>query len=241
MNFVIGDVHGEVSKLKSLIQNILHVDKKPKLTFLGDYLDKGENPFQTLSLLEKIKKDFECTFLIGNHEYYWLKLNNNVPKIYNYLWKYGALSTMKSFCLKSNDLFILKKKMLDKFKTFFNCLEPYQIIDNFIIVHSGIHPNDFNKEIERIKIERLLFNRYGFLLKKSKYLERFIIFGHTGFYFPFYDSYKIGIDTAACYINTQPLTAFCIETRQFIDSNNTILELAAVDINFCPIIPRMLL
>jgi hypothetical protein len=40
-----------------------------------------------------------------------------------------------------------------------------------------------------------------------------VIFGHTGFYYPYSNEYKIGVDTAACFLETQPLTAFCIENN----------------------------
>ena len=42
MNFVIGDIHGEVTKLKSLIKLIDKNEANPSFIFIGDYIDKGE-------------------------------------------------------------------------------------------------------------------------------------------------------------------------------------------------------
>ena len=60
MRFVIGDIHGEISKLKLLIKYILTLDKDPELIFIGDYLDKGEDPLAVLEFLISLNKQYDC-------------------------------------------------------------------------------------------------------------------------------------------------------------------------------------
>ena len=47
MKFIIGDIHGEITKLKLLVKFIKDIDDKPELIFIGDYLDKGESSKKT--------------------------------------------------------------------------------------------------------------------------------------------------------------------------------------------------
>jgi diadenosine tetraphosphatase ApaH/serine/threonine PP2A family protein phosphatase len=107
------------------------------------------------------------------------------------------------------------------------------------MTHSGIPPGYFDIEISRIPQEKLLFNRYDFISSEKFFFGKKIIFGHTGFFSPLYDTFKIGIDTAACYIESQPLTAFCAEGEFFIDSTGNRFLLNAIDLSCCPVIPRV--
>ena len=65
-----------------------------------------------------------------------------------------------------------------------------------------------------------------------------VVFGHTSFYKPYSDEYKIGVDTGACYLEGQPLTAFCVEEELFLNSNRESYLLKKMDNNNCPNIIR---
>lgn len=240
MNFVIGDIHGEITKLKLLIKQISLIDNMPSLIFIGDYLDKGENVRQTLSYTYELAKQYPTIFLIGNHEYLWLNLVNNNQKdteIEKYLLKYGAKMTLHSF--SSNNLLETRERLLDDFQWLFQSLIPHYLIEDYLIVHSGLKPVDFIKAPNDINLKDKLFNRYDFIRNENLYLNKYkIIFGHTGFYAPYVDHTKIGIDTAACFLPEQPLTAFCIEGGFFINSLGSKVQLKEVPDNFSPNIPR---
>jgi serine/threonine protein phosphatase 1 len=238
MTFAIGDIHGEYSKLKLLIKNILSFDDNAQFIFIGDYIDKGENSWQTLKYLTQLSNEKECIFLRGNHEYYWELLKENNDKYAEYLIRYGALNTVSSIREKLS-ISEAKKALLLEFKFFFYSLRNYSVINNYVITHSGIPPELFSVSIENIDPEQFLFNRYGFISSSEHYFGKRIIFGHTGFYSPYYDGYKIGIDTAACYLRSQPLTAFCLDEEVFINSNNEFIQLASMDRSCCPVIPRI--
>lgn len=236
MNFVIGDIHGEETKLKLLLKNIISIDTNPSLIFIGDYLDKGENVYATLKYLMELARKHSCVFLRGNHEYFWELLNSDADA--DYLKKYGGNNTVLS--INKNLSYLEAKKILFKeFASFFDSLKNYHVTDKYVITHSGIPPEYYNTAIEKIPSEKFLFNRYDFLQTEKKHSNKIVVFGHTGFYTPYYDGTKIGIDTAACYLPTQPLTAFCTDEDFFINSNNERFDLNTIQLDNCPAIPRV--
>ena len=91
--------------LKRLIYFIRKLDDKPKFIFIGDYIDKGFNSKETLDYLVDFNKEFECVFLIGNHEFYWMEEGREIDeyleiRMLNLLsW---AKSTVLSFSAVSN-------------------------------------------------------------------------------------------------------------------------------------------
>ena len=236
MKFVIGDIHGEITKLKLLVKFIMNIDDKPEIIFIGDYLDKGESSKKTLDFLIQLKNELKCVFVEGNHEYQWMNVSkeNNIEE---YLLKYGGLSTIDSFSNIEN-VFQMKKILLSQYADFFKNLIPYWENENYVITHSGIPPECYNKKLKDINKRLLLFNRYDFIKMKKKYFNKIIIFGHTGFFSPYYDGVKIGLDTAACYFKNQPITAFCLEKKFFINSDNFKQNLKEIDLNSCPNIAR---
>lgn len=237
MIFIIGDIHGEFSKLQSLVKHILRIDSYPLLIFIGDYLDKGESPRLVLDYLVNLSGKYDCIFLMGNHEYIWLNLVQSSEKYEQYLLKYGAENTITSF--RCSGLFETRSKMLSEYAYFFENLKSYWMNNEFIAVHSGIAPKDYDKCLDDIQPRDFLFNRYDFIKKQELFQGKYkVIFGHTGFYQPYVDKYKIGIDTAACFLENQPLSAICLDNMHFYNSNNENYRVDYNKFDFCPMIPR---
>ncbi len=234
MTFVIGDIHGETRKLRQLINYIQEKDYNCNLIFIGDYIDKGNNPKETLDYLVEIDKDLNCVFLMGNHEFYWMK---DSPEINKYLLNYGGKQTVKSFnCNTIKEARLLLK---NQYKDFLANLVPYCFFENYFICHSGFKQNRKTKIISEIPIEDFLFNRYDFIKSNQLFQDKYkVIFGHTGFYSPYIDSFKIGIDTGACFLEEQPLTAFCLEKEFFLNSNGEVTSLSKISNSICPNIIR---
>jgi serine/threonine protein phosphatase 1 len=237
MRFVIGDIHGEISKLKLLLNFIFTFDNEPEFIFIGDYLDKGEDPLAVLEFLTSLNKHYQCTFLYGNHEYIWMHLEPDDLKMKEYLAKYGGYSTLKS--LRMNDFDEGKDKLLSDYTDFFDNLKPFWKDESYVAVHSGISPQNYSTDITIIPLEKLLFNRYDFIKHEEFYMGHYrLIFGHTGFFTPFVSPTKLGIDTAACFIPGQPLSAFCIEKSAMINSESGFKRLEDFNDNCCPNIIR---
>lgn len=237
MKFVIGDIHGEITKLQLLINFITNIDANPEFIFIGDYIDKGESSKRVLDYLLQLNDKYKCVFIEGNHEYQWIKVNeeNNVEE---YLFKYGGRLTIDSF-EEANDVHKTKKIFLNTYKKIFSNLVSYWENDKYVITHSGIPPKNYDKKLKDIEKSDFLFNRYDFIKFQKRYSNKIIIFGHTGFYKPYFDGVKIGLDTAACYLENQPITSFCLDNEFFINSFNEKSNLSDLNLNQCPNIVRV--
>jgi serine/threonine protein phosphatase 1 len=237
MDYVVGDIHGEYVKLQKLLNYILRSDANPSLIFVGDYLDKGQSSKHTLDFLVNLSGKYHCTFLTGNHEYIWLNLFDDFKKNEEYLLKYGAGNTIRSF--ECATLMEARTKMLTEYDYFFESLKSYWINSEFIVVHSGISVEDFDKDPDDIETVNFLFNRYEFIKHEGLFNGKYkVVFGHTGFFKPYVDPYKIGIDTAACFLKCQPLTAICLDNMYFYNSNHETYTVDYENFDFCPVIPR---
>lgn len=64
--FVIGDIHGELDKLKTLLTK-WNPDSE-LLVFLGDYVDRGKNACGVIQLVRKLHQEYGAKAIGGNHE-----------------------------------------------------------------------------------------------------------------------------------------------------------------------------
>lgn len=238
MFYAIGDIHGEAGKLKQLVGHITDNDHTPIFLFIGDFIDKGPESKSVLDYLSDLARQFEVHLIMGNHDYFWLNIGRHQEAV-QFLKKYGGQETLASF--NSDNFYDTRQILTSTYPAIFKKLKPYHIHDKYIFTHSGIDPKNYITPPEQLDITDFLFNRYDFISHMSLYLNKYIIvFGHTGFYFPYVDPYKIGIDTAAVYLKTQPLTAFCLEKQFFIDSNNRIQPMPKqAKQHMCPSIVRL--
>ena len=67
MIYAIGDIHGMKHKLVDLIE-LLPLTSDDHLVFIGDYIDRGPDPFGVVEFLLQLRERQRCTFLLGNHE-----------------------------------------------------------------------------------------------------------------------------------------------------------------------------
>ena len=64
--FVIGDVHGQITMLRRLLEH--WNPGKEKLLFVGDLVDRGEDSKATLELIYRLKNEENAIVLKGNHD-----------------------------------------------------------------------------------------------------------------------------------------------------------------------------
>ncbi len=62
--FVIGDIHGQYDKLKTILE-LAQVNDDDRIIQLGDIVDRGPHPFECIDLLLKWKN---VIFIRGNHD-----------------------------------------------------------------------------------------------------------------------------------------------------------------------------
>ena len=76
--FVVGDIHGELAHLESLLSKLPELAADDTLVFLGDYVDRGEYSRAVLEHLMTLGERVaaKLVFLRGNHEDGWLRVLN---------------------------------------------------------------------------------------------------------------------------------------------------------------------
>ncbi len=192
--FVIGDVHGCLSTLKRLLDKIPWDPVSDTLIFVGDYIDRGENPKGVVDLILSLKEQgakIEC--LLGNHEAMlldYLKGKNRDLYLLN-----GGTTTLASYRAqrkREEDPLIPEDHL-----SFFSELKPYIEFKDYYIVHAGFRPG---KKIEEQSLEDMIWIRYEFIDSDYDFGKK-VIFGHTPFEEPLVTQTKIGIDTGAVYGN----------------------------------------
>lgn len=235
MKFVIGDIHGEITKLKQLVRRLSKYSIDD-LIFVGDYVDKGEDSKATILFLEDLVTTYRCTFLKGDHEYAWLRFFEQ-GEYGRFLLKYGGKTTMRDFGMLGFNKTAAREKFYQPHQSFFQRLRSHIIVDRFIISHAGINPvlaRDL--EWETLNEKEFLFHRFDFIQCHQLIKNKMFIFGHTAFIRPYYDGLKIGIDTGAVYQRTSALTAFELENEFFLNHQGDTVKLLDLDRLACPML-----
>lgn len=72
--YAIGDIHGELGHLMTLMSRLPRLDADDTLVFLGDYIDRGPNSREVVSYLRRLPRMVRAKVvtLRGNHEDAWL-------------------------------------------------------------------------------------------------------------------------------------------------------------------------
>ena len=192
--FAIGDIHGCVDKLNTMMDKIDINFEKDTLVFLGDYIDRGPSSFEVVSSLITLKKKHEdIIFLKGNHEE---MLENYLAGIdrFTYL-SNGGQQTIDSYMKQGT---ISGKELIpEDHIEFFKRLDLFYQTDNYIFVHAGLR----EKIVLQDQLQDdLLWIRQKFIKSNHDFGKR-VIFGHTPLAEPLVQPNKIGIDTGAVYGN----------------------------------------
>jgi len=201
-SFIIGDIHGCLGMLKSLINKIDWHPDRDSLIFLGDYIDRGEDSKGVIDLLIDLQsRSSNIHLLMGNHEDLFLKYLQGEDEV-SFLLN-GGDSTLRSY--RINGAIRIPIDHISFIKSLKIMLE----IDDYYIVHAGFKPGVAIREQSQ---EDCLWIREPFIFSEYDFGKR-IIFGHTPFYLPLMMDNKIGLDTGAVYGNM--LTCLEIPSMKF--------------------------
>lgn len=222
MKYVVGDIHGEISKLEQLI-SYLEGDAE-EFIFVGDYMNKGENSREVLKYLQNLMYNRNTTFLIGNHDFAWMEFARN-GRHGEYLLQYGGRKTLDDFGLSRLLREEIEETLMQPYQDFFDSLQNYCIREGHIISHSGVDPDSWNpcllqdaqEALDVLPTEKFLYNRHNFLEMDISQTDYYWVFGHTAFREPYAHQRKRGVDTGAAYHATAALTAYCLETHTTIN------------------------
>lgn len=97
--FVIGDIHGELGHLRTLVAKLPLLDADDTLVFLGDYVDRGPQSEQVVRVVRAFARDLGCKVvtLRGNHEDAWLRVIERGWVEFVFPPGNGCLATMRSY------------------------------------------------------------------------------------------------------------------------------------------------
>lgn len=105
---VLTDIHGNYTAFKTCVDEILSREIQCFI-FLGDYAGEMAYPTQTMDLIYQLNHDYECYFIKGNKEDYWLDYRQSGEKG----WTKGSSTTGALLYSYQN----LRTKDLDFFAT----------------------------------------------------------------------------------------------------------------------------
>jgi serine/threonine protein phosphatase 1 len=181
----------------------LNMDLDDELVILGDIVDRGPDPKKIVNfILERRREGFQIVVLRGNHEdmyINYLRGEQSIPEAeidnlpITFLWNGGG-KTIKSF--GKNGPSRVHTQFLTSTKLFYET-------EKYIFVHAGLRPHC---ALEDQKPADLMWIREDFLDVPYDFGKR-VVFGHTPTRYinkdrtfaPYFDQYKIGIDTGCVY------------------------------------------
>lgn len=197
----ITDIHGELSKLESVLSKIETRDDDI-FVFMGDYIDRGPNSKGVIDRVIAQSETHKCIYLIGSHEYAYLHARQK-DSYYDYLfWNYGGPATVKSYGSFEN-IYKTHGEFLDN-------LQFYYLTDNYLFVHAGINPRyslEEQDETDFVYIRSAFYNHPHNLPQK-------IIFGHTEFSEPQIQKDKICIDLGCGKYKNAHLCGLILDNNQ---------------------------
>jgi serine/threonine protein phosphatase 1 len=218
--FVIGDIHGCIKTLEKLLFEILAIDEKDLVFFVGDYIDRGPGSKQVVNLINSFRRrDYNLFPVRGNHEQMLLDYYkyNDETWLYN-----GYKPTLLSYGLDSaRDLDYSNLR-------FFSELKHYYITDGFIITHAGLNTSIENPFHD---LSFMLWTRES-QIDRRKTNGRRVISGHTPHSIDEIEASlgqdKIQIDCGCVYLGRHPgtgyLCALDLDTMQLFKQINIDFE-----------------
>ncbi len=231
--YAIGDIHGRLDLLKSLL-SLIERDQKGRadlpvtLIFLGDYVDRGPESKGVVDRLIQGSSPYEPVFLKGNHEALLLSFLNDPGAGSHWLYN-GGDRALLSYGLGLETVHLAAwggpeglAEAVRQFRAvlpaahlhFYEGLKLSCRIGDYFFTHAGVRPNvplDLQSE------DDLLWIRKEFLNSKEDF-GAVIVHGHTPARDPQDLRNRIGLDTFA--VRTGRLTAAGLEgsRRWFIST-----------------------
>ncbi len=207
---VIGDVHGCIRQLETLLPQI---PEDHRVVLVGDYVDRGENSADVLRLLQG-HPDFIC--LKGNHEDMMLNFLRD-PEQHGPRWlRYGGLQTLASFGVRNVraemtaiELVACRDNLLVKMGPelvhWITELRTCDYSGNVLVTHAGANPNTSPDQ----QSEKTLMWGHPEFRTTDRRDGVWVVYGHTIVDQPSAQRGRIAVDTGA--FATGVLSAVCLD------------------------------
>ncbi|HEX3424318.1 MAG TPA: metallophosphoesterase family protein [Sphingomicrobium sp.] len=218
--YVVGDIHGRLDLLETLLEKIeaeiaSSRARKLLIVFVGDLIDRGPNSAQVVDRLRtyshpRVRK----VFLLGNHEEVLLRiLGGEADLITKWRW-FGGNECLKSYGLDidrltglsdENALKIIIDTIPKEHVEFLESFDDSCRFGDYLFVHAGIRPGI---EVDQQRQSDLRWIREPFLFDDTDH-GFVVVHGHTICQDVEMRPNRIGIDTGA--YRTGVLTALAID------------------------------
>jgi serine/threonine protein phosphatase 1 len=191
--FAIGDIHGDLRALETLLERLPELEESDTLVFVGDYVDRGPC---SREVVDRVRALSEATLarvicLRGNHEDAWLRVVDTGWPEFVFPRPNGCLETYRSFtggAVPAEDETPTKPEFDAMMKGRFF---PADVVawmrglpfwyenEHAIFVHAGLprHGERFEHPSEVTPREKLLWLRSKDFFEN--YRGKLIVFGHT--------------------------------------------------------------
>ena len=204
--YAIGDIHGRLDLLKSMIERI-NGDIKSRadeniIVTLGDYVDRGPDSSGVLDRLATNPFAGQYVALKGNHEALFEAFLDN-PTVGPDWWRLGGLETVKSFGIevtpkmRSSDFERVARQLRDAMSSqqieFLKSLKMSFEFGQYFLCHAGVRPG---VSLARQSEVDLIWIRDEFLSSQSDF-GKVVVHGHTPRREPEVLANRINIDTGA--------------------------------------------
>lgn len=260
MRWIIGDIHGMLGPLETLLRAVDVADEEAELLFIGDYINRGPDSALVVETLLAIP---DGRFIRGNHDdVFDLIVNGDCyaphpaapSRLAAMRWflEHGLDRTLLSYGADPEQLERFLEKPTDRLmaqlielvpehhRRFFRNLPPAIDEHDFFMVHAYWPPNERTESpgvAMRLRNDPRL--RYDALWARftdqdigvRKNWRRTGFFGHTpvnnylaaaqdGLDLPLVGPQCVLLDTACALEESGRLTAFCVETRTFLQTDH---------------------
>lgn len=224
--YAIGDIHGRIDVLYQMIELIVEDverctdTREPRLIFLGDYIDRGDNSRDVIDALMMIEKELvfegvDC--LLGNHEAALLAFLDAPETRHEWL-RFGGMQTLASYMvappsarMEPDELISVRDALCDSMGphlSFFRACKQTIRSGDVIFAHAGIDPHlPLNAQSDAAT----LWGRSGFLDSGGVPGLR-VVHGHYDGPEPVMAPHRICVDTGAYY--TGQLTAVRLDAGE---------------------------
>ncbi|NIJ19324.1 serine/threonine protein phosphatase 1 [Sphingomonas naasensis] len=221
--YAIGDIHGRVDLLDTLLAKIEADDASrapsaSQIIFLGDLIDRGPSSAQVVErALQMAEGPRRCRFLLGNHEEVFLRALGGDLKALAFFVRIGGRETILSYAISEEDYrnsdfpelhALLVERVPESHRTFLESFEDLIVLGDFAFVHAGVRPG---QALESQRVSDLRWIRHEFLDHRDGF-EKIIVHGHTIFDEVELRQHRIGLDTGA--YSSGKLTAMGFEGQQ---------------------------
>lgn len=214
--YAIGDVHGEIEKLNTLLgfirDDARRIGGATKIVFLGDLIDRGPDSRGVVVKAKQLCEAGEAIAIKGNHEELMLHAVDHRESIGIYHWaENGGDETILSYA-RANGFADDFRHAIDRDHIKWLRTLPTMIRDEdrgLVFVHGGIDPWRFPNCSDEVK----MWTRSRVFFRSNDWPDRdeikglLVVHGHTPTddFEPEWQRQRINVDTGACFGG--PLTA----------------------------------